>query len=56
MFSSIVVGIDGSDTAREAVRQATLLAAHHAPRTVLGAHHPDELDLVAAVASTRPAP
>jgi len=26
MFSSIVVGIDGSDTAREAVRQATLLA------------------------------
>ncbi|MEJ7826514.1 MAG: universal stress protein [Solirubrobacteraceae bacterium] len=27
MFSSIVVGIDGSDTAREAVRQATLLAA-----------------------------
>jgi nucleotide-binding universal stress UspA family protein len=27
MFSSIVVGIDGSDTAREAVRQATLIAA-----------------------------
>ena len=26
MFSSIVVGIDGSDTAREAVRQATVLA------------------------------
>ena len=26
MFSSIVVGIDGSDTAREALRQATLLA------------------------------
>ena len=26
MFSSIVVGIDGSDTATEAVRQATLLA------------------------------
>jgi nucleotide-binding universal stress UspA family protein len=26
MFSSIVVGIDGSDTAREAVRQATALA------------------------------
>jgi len=26
MFSSIVVGIDGSDTAREAVRQATQLA------------------------------
>ncbi len=27
MFSSIVVGIDGSETAREAVRQATALAA-----------------------------
>ena len=27
MFSSIVVGIDGSDTAREAVRQATALAS-----------------------------
>jgi nucleotide-binding universal stress UspA family protein len=26
MFSSIVVGIDGSDTAREAMRQATALA------------------------------
>ncbi len=26
MFSSIVVGIDGSDTAKEAVRQATVLA------------------------------
>jgi nucleotide-binding universal stress UspA family protein len=26
MFSSIVVGIDGSETAREAVRQATVLA------------------------------
>jgi nucleotide-binding universal stress UspA family protein len=26
MFSSIVVGIDGSDTAAEAVRQATVLA------------------------------
>src|SRR5918993_4963361 len=26
MFSSIVVGMDGSDTAREAVRQATVLA------------------------------
>ena len=26
MFHSIVVGIDGSDTAREAVRQATVLA------------------------------
>ena len=31
MFSSIVVGIDGSDTAAEALRQATALARRSAP-------------------------
>jgi nucleotide-binding universal stress UspA family protein len=35
MFSSIVVGIDGSDTAREAVRQATELARSVGARIAL---------------------
>ncbi len=35
MFSSIVVGIDGSDTAREAVRQATVLARSVGARIAL---------------------
>jgi nucleotide-binding universal stress UspA family protein len=35
MFSSIVVGIDGSDTAREAVRQATVLASSVGARIAL---------------------
>ena len=35
MFSSIVVGVDGSDTAREAVRQATVLARSVGARIAL---------------------
>ncbi|MEY2517020.1 MAG: hypothetical protein QOJ89_4378 [bacterium] len=35
MFSSIVVGIDGSDTAHEAMRQATLLARSVGARIAL---------------------
>ena len=35
MFSSIVVGIDGSDTAREAARQATALARSVGARIAL---------------------
>ncbi|MDX6679918.1 MAG: hypothetical protein QOE31_3970 [Solirubrobacteraceae bacterium] len=35
MFASIVVGIDGSDTAREAVRQATVLARSVGARIAL---------------------
>jgi nucleotide-binding universal stress UspA family protein len=35
MFSSIVVGIDGSDTAREAMRQATALARSVGARIAL---------------------
>lgn len=41
MFDSIVVGTDGSETAREAVRQAIELAGRHGARLeIVGAYEP----------------
>ena len=41
MFGSIVVGTDGSETAREAVRQAVELAARHGARLqIVSAYEP----------------